>query len=203
MDARPQPGMKFEVGKPIAIQLNDGSFLRGFVHAEDKGAALLCLELIPSAQVALVSTVNIKSVSPLTLTADTRKWPSNCAYYIVFLFIVPSASLAPPTRWSPSTRIPDHHADQFQTCQEPNWGSPSGTHSLTVHVDLAKLRAEERRTYEKRETEFNKLGVGVSPSAQAIFDTLAKTMPCKWDGEHIVILDTVRLAPPYNAKGLR
>ncbi|PXF40764.1 Protein LSM12-like [Gracilariopsis chorda] len=148
MDARPQPGMKFEVGKPIAIQLNDGSFLRGFVHAEDKGAALLCLELIPSAKVALVSIVNIKSASPLTQIADTRKWPSN------------------------------------------------------FHIDLAKLRAEERRICEKREAEFNKLGVGVSPSAQAIFDTLAKTMPCKWDGEDILILDTVRLAPPYNAKCL-
>lgn len=85
----------------------------------------------------------------------------------------------------------------------PFCGSSSGTYALTVHIDLAKLRAEERRICEKREAEFNKLGVGVSPSAQAIFDTLAKTMPCKWDGEDILILDTVRLAPPYNAKCLR
>lgn len=76
MDARPQSGMKFEVGKPISIRLADSRSLRGFVHAEDKAAAIVCLELIPSAEIAIVSTVNIKSFEYLTDCNDSRKWPA-------------------------------------------------------------------------------------------------------------------------------
>ncbi|CAN8068255.1 unnamed protein product [Agarophyton chilense] len=148
MDARPQPGMKLEVGAPIAVHLTDGALLRGFVHAEDRAAGLLCLELIPSAQVALVALANVKSTAPFEHPVDSRKWPSN------------------------------------------------------FDLDLAKLRIDERRAYEKCEVEFNQLGVGVSPSAQAIFDVLANTMPCRWDGKDILILDSVRLAPPYTVKAI-
>lgn len=69
--------MKFEVGKPIAVQLTDGRSLRGFVHAEDKGAGILCLELIPSAETALLPTVNVKTVSAISNQVPARRWPAN------------------------------------------------------------------------------------------------------------------------------
>lgn len=82
MDARPKSDMKFEVGKPISVELTDGRSMQGFVHAEDKGAGLLCLELIPSSEIALVSTVNIKNASASNDITEPRKWPSNRTYPI-------------------------------------------------------------------------------------------------------------------------
>lgn len=55
----------------------------------------------------------------------------------------------------------------------------------------------------KKRADFEKIGVDVSPVAQAIFDTLAKTLPCKWQRDTIIVFDTVRLLPPYDVKSIR
>lgn len=76
-----RPDAAIEVGKPIAVDLMDGTSVRGFVHAHDKAATLVCLELIPSAELALISTLNVKSVLPLKDITSARIWPSNRAFF--------------------------------------------------------------------------------------------------------------------------
>jgi len=49
-------------------------------------------------------------------------------------------------------------------------------------------RAEERAC----------IGVGVSAEGQKLFDAIRKTTPCVWKGDSFVVLDCVRVAPPYN-----
>lgn len=75
-----RPDAAIEIGKPIVVDLMDGTSMRGFVHAHDKAATLVCLELIPSAELALISTLNVKSVSPLNDISSTRIWPLNRAF---------------------------------------------------------------------------------------------------------------------------
>lgn len=69
-------------------------------------------------------------------------------------------------------------------------------------IDVTRVRAEEDRIFRRRHSEYAQVGIDVSPAAQAIFDTLAKTLPCKWQRDIIVILDTVHLAPPYDVRSL-
>lgn len=47
------------------------------------------------------------------------------------------------------------------------------------------------------EQEAARVGDGVSVLAQHMYDAINKTMPCSWDGSVIVVLDEVRVAPPY------
>lgn len=70
-------------------------------------------------------------------------------------------------------------------------------------IDTSRLRAEQERVFRKRHHEYTRIGVGVSKGAQAIFDMIDKTLPCDWDDNIIVVLKTVRLAPPYDVKSIR
>ncbi|EFC40753.1 hypothetical protein NAEGRDRAFT_80898 [Naegleria gruberi] len=54
-------------------------------------------------------------------------------------------------------------------------------------------RREENAIYERRE----RLGSNVSSEAQAIFDTMSKTVPCSWKGKQILVMDSISISPPY------
>ncbi|KAK6358709.1 hypothetical protein TWF730_008032 [Orbilia blumenaviensis] len=55
--------------------------------------------------------------------------------------------------------------------------------------ELGALRAESEKLQGH--------GVGVTAEGQDIFNALSKTMPCRWQGKDIVVLDTIIIQEPY------
>jgi hypothetical protein len=46
----------------------------------------------------------------------------------------------------------------------------------------------------------SRIGVGVGRDAQDIFDSLSKTMECRWHEQNIIVLDSVVITAPYRSK---
>ena len=46
-------------------------------------------------------------------------------------------------------------------------------------------------------------GRGVTKEAQEIFDALVRTLPTRWDGENIVVLDQILISKPYRVEDVK
>lgn len=64
-------------------------------------------------------------------------------------------------------------------------------------VDQKQLAKREQEAFQAMERAMAQLNPSASPEGQAIFDGLNKTMDCTWLQNSIVVLDQVRIEPPY------
>ncbi|GAB5368136.1 hypothetical protein AAMO2058_001292300 [Amorphochlora amoebiformis] len=76
-----------------------------------------------------------------------------------------------------------------------------GSKSVPIQVPSINIRAissREAAAIEERRKEAAKIGVGVSAKAQKIFNRLVAMFDStRWEGTTIVIMDNMRLKPPY------
>ncbi|SAM07068.1 hypothetical protein [Absidia glauca] len=70
-------------------------------------------------------------------------------------------------------------------------------------VNLGRLVAREADTAKGVKQQVAKLGVGVTEEAQEIFDALAKTLPCRWSNDSIIVMDEVIITPPYGVENCK
>ncbi|OLY78958.1 Protein LSM12-like protein [Smittium mucronatum] len=63
-------------------------------------------------------------------------------------------------------------------------------------VDLLKIA--HKKALEDARAASLLIGVGVTSEAQGIFNALNKTLPCRWIGDKISVLDEIIIEPPYD-----
>lgn len=71
-----------------------------------------------------------------------------------------------------------------------------------VALSVDKLREREAKQLARLKKATQQLNANATPQAQALFNSLAKTMPCRWaENNSIVVFEgkfTVRVSEPYN-----
>jgi hypothetical protein len=61
-----------------------------------------------------------------------------------------------------------------------------------------KIERRVSRSIDEKLKQVQYIGIGVTPQAQRLFHHIAKTInEVKWDGDSIIVLDTVRITRPY------
>jgi len=64
-------------------------------------------------------------------------------------------------------------------------------------INMEELLKKEEKACAQRQKEAGKIGLGVTPEGQLMFDVLDKTLPCRWERDTIIVLNDVYVSAPY------
>ncbi|KAJ3106407.1 hypothetical protein HDU97_006392 [Phlyctochytrium planicorne] len=67
------------------------------------------------------------------------------------------------------------------------------------YVPIDKVLAREQALLKSEAERVAKIGIGVSDEAQELFYALDKTLPTRWKGSTIIVMDEVKINPPYTS----
>ncbi|WPT14268.1 Protein LSM12 [Picochlorum sp. SENEW3] len=95
------------------------------------------------------------------------------------------------------TLVKDEFIDSISDIKEPS--GVSGEDYIPV-VDPERTKLRESKAVRNAQIEADKIGEGVSEEAQCIFNALSKTLPCRWRGKNIIVLEEVEIAEPYRVE---
>jgi len=70
-------------------------------------------------------------------------------------------------------------------------------------LDMDRIRAKEAAATAEAKREAARINTNVSAEAQKIFNALAKTLPCRWDNDTIVLFEDLRISSPYRVEDVR
>jgi len=81
---------------------------------------------------------------------------------------------------------------------------PSVSSSLPP-LNLRRIANRQHKALRAWKQELGRIGVGVTPEGQRIFDALYKTMPCRWRDQTILVFEdqfSVQIPPPYSLESV-
>ncbi|XP_077978566.1 protein LSM12-like [Glandiceps talaboti] len=74
---------------------------------------------------------------------------------------------------------------------------PAETPPLPQPLNLQRLNSRCNQAVEAKRQAVFSVGVDVTPEAQKLFNTIQKTLKCKWQEKNIIVIDEVTIVPPY------
>ncbi|KAJ3194935.1 hypothetical protein HK101_001545 [Irineochytrium annulatum] len=70
-------------------------------------------------------------------------------------------------------------------------------------VPLDRILAREHAALKAETERVMKIGVGVSREGQSLFNALDKTLPTRWKGDKMIVMDDIVIAPPYTVNDVQ
>lgn len=120
-----------------------------------------------------------------------------------------SSSSQPQTAQNPPSTKRNYHlikSTQIKSVQVlslvPDASIPSPASQLRS-INPAELSARVEKAVQEDQKARARVGQGVSDEAQALFDALGKTLPVRWAGRSIVVMDEVIIGEPYGVADVK
>ncbi|KAJ3288686.1 protein with role in RNA processing [Rhizoclosmatium sp. JEL0117] len=218
------------IGTKVKVVLVDGSEFAGLVFAYERVLGLLVLQSISSVKekgtraddfhflkiASIKSAINLdkpKEPSPIAQTpapvpVPAQSQPAPQKPVSAWSKGGPTAAqiVAGTSKTSPTSADPPHQTTtptSATTAALPALPTSLLKVPTAPQFNVNKILAKERAAIAKERDNVKKIGVNVSKRAQDIFNALDKTLPTKWKGDAIIVLDEVMIMAPYGVDEVR
>ncbi|KAI9332253.1 anticodon-binding domain-containing protein [Obelidium mucronatum] len=208
------------IGQHIRVTLTTGQEHSGLVFAYERVLGLLVLQAASTATAAgsatagsissIASTARVGAAAPAATAAPAAAaaassssntgggggaWKSGGPTAAQIVAGKTAAAAAAAAASSPTeAAAAQSHGKQPKALLNVNAATP---------LPIQKILQRERVALNKERDIAKKIGVNVSKKAQDIFNALDKTLPTRWNGEAILVLDEVMIMPPYGIDDVR
>ncbi|KAK0547016.1 hypothetical protein OC846_002038 [Tilletia horrida] len=184
------------LGANLKLTLNSGDVATGLLFAFDPNLGTVALETLSTAVPAYLSASiaggagnNAKEQAAAAAAAAAVAQDSirRTGFRLIKIREVKQVELGPASDatvngTSSSTPAPPSQQQQLLTPLQA--------------LNIAALEARANTAIRDAHIRASRRGVGVSNQAQNIFDALSKTLPCRWHGTHIIVMDEIVISAP-------
>eukprot|EP00741_Cyanophora_paradoxa_P022136 tig00021434_g21368.t1 len=162
------------VGIQVKVKVLTGEEITGTVFTYDATSGMVVLDILEPAAARPSPRCAMAAALALTPAGSAQEYLANDKRNIRMLkssFIKEVQYVAPPNQTVDTSRLPP--------------------------LNIGRIREREAAAIRKAYEAASRIGIGVPPEAQQLFDALSKTMPVEWEAEVIVVFREVRICPPY------
>ncbi|CAN6627668.1 hypothetical protein TRVA0_011S01794 [Trichomonascus vanleenenianus] len=165
------------IGLKVKVTTILDNVITGKVYAFDAVTNTVTLVEEPEPEATNRLSINPPPVSPSAVKGGPN-------YRVVKTSFVKDVAVVDKPRAAPK---PHGNPKQAFAAAEPAIGYVSVNAAAKRLQESVKVAREAIRT----------TGVGVSPEGQMVFNAVNKTLPSEWDGKSIIVVDEIRIDPPY------
>jgi len=191
-------GRMITPGATVRVVTNLNETFEGVVFTYDEASNLLVLEVTvpptaspppPPPSSSSSSASSATSTTTPSTSASSNSSTSNSATGSASTTVTAGTSSGTGKEFV-MTSLNNAHVMVVATSQSKERSLPD--------VNMDAVREKEWKAVQERRHEKAKIGRGVTEYAQSLFDTICRTLNCEWDGTTIVVMNSIRIQPPYS-----